>query len=248
MADHLGWPQSKISKIETGRQTPTEDDIIGWTHVTGRPEVVADLLASLRTLETMYGEWRRQLHTGMRARQQTISEVEAGSALICSFQTMFVPGLLQTAEYARALMADSTRFHGGLDDLEEAVPARMRRQDVLYRSGKRFHFLVTEAVLRYRFCPADVMIGQLDRLISASTLPNALLGVIPFGAEYRFAPHHGFALYDRRLVLVETIAAELSLTQPHEIALYGKAFDALAETAVYGREARAAITRVLSDA
>lgn len=245
LADHLGWPQSKISKIETGRQTPSEDDIVGWTQATGQPEQAPDLVASLRTLETMYADWRRRLHAGMRTRQQSISEIEAGASLIRSFQTMFVPGLLQTAEYARALMADSVRFHGGADDLEEAVPARMRRQDVLYRPGRRFHFLVTEAVLHYRFCQADAMIGQLDRLISATTLPSVLLGVIPFNAEYQFVPHHGFVVYDQRMVLVETIGAELSLTQPQEIALYGRAFDGLAAAAVYGRDARQVISRVL---
>jgi hypothetical protein len=144
-------------------------------------------------------------------------------------------------------MSDSIRFHGVSNDLEEAVQARMRRQEVLYRAGKRFHFVLTEAALRYRFCPLETLIGQLDRLVTASSLPSVLLGIIPFEAEYHFLPHHGFVLYDERIVLVETIAAELSLTQPQEIDQYVKAFEALAASAAYGREARVVVTRVLDD-
>jgi transcriptional regulator with XRE-family HTH domain len=245
LADQLGWPQSKVSKIETGRQSPTEADLEAWTQAVARSDAYPDLLANLRSLETMYAEWRRQLQTGMRKRQQSIGELEAESSLLRGFQTMFVPGLLQTPEYARALMADSMEFHEVTNDLDEAIAARMRRQDVLYRSGKLFHFVITEAVIRYRFCPADALAAQLDRLVSVSGLKNVRLGVIPFDAAYRFAPHHGFVMYDRRMVLVETIAAELSLTQPQEIAKYAKAFNSLAASAVYEGDARRLIVRVL---
>jgi transcriptional regulator with XRE-family HTH domain len=247
LADQLGWPQSKVSKIETGRQSPTETDIAGWTRVAGSPEAAPDLIATLRTLETMYAEWRRQLHTGMRKRQQSISEIEAEASSVRNFQTMFVPGLLQTPDYARSLMAESVEFHEVANDLDEAVPARMRRQEVLYRADKRFHFLVTEAVLRHRFCAADVLVDQLYRLVALSASKNIRLGVIPFSSEFRFAPHHGFVIYDRRIVLVETIAAELSLTQHQEIAKYEKAFDRLVASAVYGRDARHVITRTLDE-
>lgn len=247
LADQLGWPQSKVSKIETGRQAPTEADLQAWTGATAHPDAWPDLVASLRTLETMYAEWRRQLRAGMRTRQQSIGDIEASASVIRSFQTMFVPGLLQTPDYARALMTESINFHGVTDDLDDAIPARMRRQDVLYRAGKKFHFVITEAVLRYRFCPAEALAGQLDRLVALSALSTLRFGVIPFDAGWRFAPHHGFVMYDRRMVLVETIAAELSLTQPQEIVMYEKAFTSLAASAVYGHDARAVITRALDD-
>jgi len=247
LADRLGWPQSKVSKIETGRQSPTETDLEAWTQAVARADAYPDLVASLRTLETMYAEWRRQLRTGLRRRQQSIGDLEAETALLRGFQTMFVPGLLQTPEYARALMTDSMEFHEVTNDLDEAIAARMRRQDVLYRSGKLFHFVITEAVMRYRFCPADVLAAQLDRLVSVSGLRNVRFGVIPFDARYGFVPHHGFVMYDRRLVLVETIAAELSLTQPQEITKYEKAFNGLAASAVYDGDARRLIVKVLDE-
>ncbi|MCA1672296.1 MAG: DUF5753 domain-containing protein, partial [Actinobacteria bacterium] len=53
--------------------------------------------------------------------------------------------------------------------MDDAVAARMQRQQVLYRTGKRFHFLIAESALRTRLCPPEVMIGQLDRLVALST-------------------------------------------------------------------------------
>jgi hypothetical protein len=89
------------------------------------------------------------------------------------------------------------------------------------------------------------MLGQLDRLISLAALPNVRLGIIPFDAPYVVAPAHGFWIMDDDRVMVETFSAELNLAQPQEIELYGQIFESLAESASYGRAARALITEVV---
>ena len=91
------------------------------------------------------------------------------------------------------------------------------------------------------------MLGQLDRLVSLSQLPNIRLGIIAFETQYVTAPWHGFWLYDSEKVLVETMSAALDLRQPQEIALYGHAFEELAAVANYGKSARAIIARVMDD-
>jgi hypothetical protein len=121
------------------------------------------------------------------------------------------------------------------------------RQEILYRPDKRFHFVLTEAALRYRLCPPEVMLGQLDRLVLFSTLPNVRLGIIGFETAYVVAPAHGFWLLDNDRVMVETFSAELNLAQPQEIELHASIFDQLAAVASYGRAARAIITRVIDD-
>jgi hypothetical protein len=88
------------------------------------------------------------------------------------------------------------------------------------------------------------MIGQLDRLLAVMSLPRVVLGIIPTGADY-LVPTNQFALHDNRLVQVETISAELTITPPREIALYAAAFDALHQQAVYGPAARNLITDAL---
>jgi hypothetical protein len=102
-------------------------------------------------------------------------------------------------------------------------------------------------VLRYRLCPPDVLAGQLDRLVSLSTLKTIHFGVIPFEVRLPVAPVHGFHLYDERVVFVEHFTAELQLTQPSEVATYLTLFGRLAEAARYGAAARVVITRALAD-
>ncbi|TDD10456.1 helix-turn-helix domain-containing protein [Nonomuraea diastatica] len=247
LAELLGWPQSKVSKIETGRQTPTRDDILAWVQATGRDADADRLLARLEVLETMYAEWRRRLGAGTSARQQESIVLEAGAKHIRAFETTVIPGLLQTPDYARHRIAQSVERHGLPDDVDEGIRVRMQRQEVLYRPGKRLHFVLTEAALRYRLCPVDVMAGQLDRLVALCSMSTIHVGIIGFGTELTESPKHGFWIFDDRRVLVETIGAELTLTQPQEIELYGRVFDKLAASARYGTAARQLITRVLDD-
>jgi hypothetical protein len=131
------------------------------------------------------------------------------------------------------------------NDVNEAVEGRIKRQDIFYRPDKRFHFVLTEAALRFRMCPPAVMLGQLDRLVSLSALPNVRLGIIDFDTAYTASPWHGFWLYDDQKVLVETFSAGLNLAQPQEIELYGNVFKELAAVASYGRAAREIITRAI---
>lgn len=223
LAGVLGWPQSKVSKIETGRQTPTEADIHVWARATGDELAIAPLVARLHTLETMYAEWSRRLGSGTSERQRVSVSMEAEAKHVRVFETTVVPGLLQTPDYARCRLAQSVKRHGVVDDIDEGVRVRMQRQEVLYRTGKRFHFVMTEAVRRYRLCPIEVMAGQLDRLVALCAMNTIHVGVLGFEVELPDSPKHGFWVFDDRMVLVETVGAELTLKQPQEIALYAVA-------------------------
>lgn len=247
LAESQGWHPSKVSKIEAGKQTPSQGDIEAWTEVCGRQDLSAELTASLRTLEEQYVEFRRLFHVGQRANQQALGEVEATTEITRNFESVFVPGLLQTAEYARYRLVERLEDIGAPDDVDDAIAARMNRQHVLYRTSKRFHFVMTEAALRLLLCPPEVMAGQLDRLVSLSTLPTIRFGVIPFSVQYPVAPVHGFYIYDQRVVRVENFTAVLNLTQPSEITAYLKLFEQLASVACYDKDARLIITRVLAD-
>ncbi|MBS2537713.1 helix-turn-helix domain-containing protein [Catenulispora sp. NF23] len=247
LAESLSWPSSKVSKLENGRQTPTDNDIRSWTRATTSDGETEALLASLHTLEIQHAEWQRQLKTGLKPHQQAIAELDARTRLFRAFESTFIPGLLQTAEYARFRFAQSITVFKVRNDINEAVAARVQRQEILYRPDKRFHLVLTEAALRYRLCPPEVMIGQLDRLTSLTSLPNMKLGIIGFESTYVVAPAHGFWILDNDRVMVETFSAELNLAQPQEISLYSGIFESLAGAASYGRAARAIINRVIED-
>ena len=180
------------------------------------------------------------------AAEQSLARTEVRTELR-NFENVFVPGLLQTMPYAKLRLAEGLARTGGIpDDLDEAVAARMQRQQVLYRPDKRFHFVVTEAVLRYRLGPVDVLIGQLDRLAASLSVPNVRLGIIGFAAELPLPPIHGFHLLDRA-VIVETLTSSLTLTDEAELIAYRDIFERLAGAAVYGRDAQAVIARVQAD-
>ncbi|BBJ39972.1 transcriptional regulator [Streptomyces antimycoticus] len=247
LAESLSWPPSKVSKLENGRQTPTDDDIRDWTRGTNSEGETEALLASLHTLEVQHAEWQRQLRVGLKPHQQEIADLDAKTRLFRAFESTFIPGLLQTAEYARYRFAQSITVFKVRNDIDEAVAARVQRQDILYRPDKRFHFVLTEAALRYRLCPPEIILGQLDRLVSFSQLPNVKLGIIGFETAYVVAPAHGFWILDADRVMVETFSAELNLAQPQELALYSGIFDNLAAVASYGRSARTIINQVIDD-
>jgi len=247
LAESLSWPPSKVSKLENGRQTPTDDEIRAWARATNSENETEALLTSLHTFEVQYADWQRMFRAGFRPRQSEIAELDQKTRLFRIFETTVIPGLLQTAGYARVRFAESIRRLKLPNDINEAVQGRMQRQEILYRPDKRFRFVLPEAALRLRLCPPNVMLGQLDRLVSLSQLPNVRLGIIGFETQYVTAPWHGFWLYDNEKVLVETMSAALDLRQPQEIELYGNAFEELAAVASYGKSARAIIARVMDD-
>jgi transcriptional regulator with XRE-family HTH domain len=236
LAERAGWHSSKVSKIEYGKQTPSEDDIRVWCRLTSASDQIPDLIATVRHIEAMYVEWRRMLGAGTRRRQQISHELESQTKLMRWYEPLLIPGILQTAEYAEAIMRRVIDYRVP-DDLDSGVATRMERQQVLYRGDHRFDIVIAEQALHTTVGDAAVMVGQLDRILAVMTLPRLRFGVIPADSEYR-VPTNQFIMFDDRLVQVETVSAELAISQPQEIALYLRAFRELAEQAVHGKAAR----------
>lgn len=120
------------------------------------------------------------------------------------------------------------------------------RQQILYNGNHRFHFIIAQQALLTIVGDTETMIGQLDRLLTALSLPRVRLGLVPAPTLYR-VPTNQFIMFDDRMVHVETVSAELTITQPREIALYGKVFEELSKSAVYGQGARQLIMGRLSE-
>ncbi|WP_239003848.1 DUF5753 domain-containing protein [Nocardia panacis] len=161
------------------------------------------------------------------------------------YQPTLIPGILQTAEYAQAILKRSIERHRIPDDLEAGVAKRLERQQLLYRGDRRFHILVAEQALYTTVGGDGVMLGQLDRLLAAIGLPRVSFGVVPSIAELPMQITN-FVMFDDKKVMVETPAAELTITQPREITVYGQTFDALAGQSVTGDVARTLIRRALT--
>ncbi|MFJ2897992.1 helix-turn-helix domain-containing protein [Streptomyces sp. NPDC087218] len=243
LAAKLGWPQAKVSKLETGRQTATPEDLTEWATATGSPEVVDELRAHVQGLETRTRSWRRRLSAGHRPVQDTLTVEYERSTELRAWQGAMVVGMLQTPDYARHVFTGFAALHRAPRDIEEAVRARMRRQDLLYRSGRTFDIVMWEAALHAKVCPPDVLSAQLDRLVGAIGLDTVRLGIVPLGARVALPPGPGFWLYDDRLAIVEDWHAELWIDDPESTGVYRRVWDSLTESAVYGTGAHRLIAR-----
>ena len=167
--------------------------------------------------------------------------LESETEIIRWYEPLLVPGLLQTAEYAAAVLRRVIDFYEVPDDVDAGVATRMRRQQILYEPGHRFHFVMAQQALRTVVGGPEVMAGQFDRLLSVMSLTRVRLGIVPDRVPY-MVPSNQFIIFDDRLVQVEAVSAEISVTQPREIALYRRSFASLAESALYGVAARELIT------
>ncbi|MET7752293.1 helix-turn-helix transcriptional regulator [Micromonospora sp. NPDC005367] len=244
MAEACDWHPSKVSRIELGKQQPSEDDLLEWCRVTDSMLVYDDLVATLRNLQSMYLEWRRVVASGRAHRQRQSLEIEGRAEHVRWFESWVVPGLLQTAEYARAILLECrTLVPGGRDDIDEAVQVRMTRQRVLTSGRRRFAFIVAEAALTQVVGSPAIMAEQAHRLIEHARNPRIDLSIVPLDAPAPIGSH-GFAMFDRERVMVETISAELTVTRPSEIAVYDHAFGAMHAIAAHGSAAAEILARV----
>lgn len=243
LAAAVGWQASKVSRIENGRQLPNADDTETWVRACQASEEELQALLDLTSgAEAVHLDWKHRYRRGQAAVQANYKEIVANAEAVCHFETVFIPGLLQVPAYARHVLKQMAAPHDlGPEDLDEAVDQRMQRQEYLYDRSKRFEFLLAEPVLRWLICPPAVMRVQLDRLLTAATLPNVRFGILPMGTELGTIPQNSFQLYDE-LAIVETVVGETT-HQADEAAVYAEALEAMWADALIGDQARSALIR-----
>jgi hypothetical protein len=209
---------------------------------------LAELVGQVRALESFYASWTRQLRPGMRFRQAEAARFEDEARHICVYEPNYVPGILQVSAYARGRLEQGAVLYGAHRDIDEALRIRLDRQRLLDRPTKIFRFVVAQAVLlQGNAVGAPVMAEQIRHLLTVSMRPNVHLGLIPCGVVWPVHADHGFWCFDEKFVLVETLSAELRLTQAPEIALYLKAFAALDAVTVHGDAAREVLLSAARD-
>jgi transcriptional regulator with XRE-family HTH domain len=246
LARRLGMSQSKVSKIETGALMPSVTDVEAWADAcSAAADVRGALLDRVDALQTETRSWRSVHRPSFRRRQDEIRKIEDRARAIRLFQPSVVPGLLQTAEYARHILqlADMS----GSGDVRDAVAARIARQASLYDQAKQFTFVITEGALRWQLCPPDVLLAQLHHISSLSTLSNVRIGIIPWSAPVAARQTTMFCLFDEELVYIETMTAELTMRDRRDIEFYLAAFSRLAEAATFDDAARALLARIAAD-
>ena len=159
------------------------------------------------------------------------------------FQPALVPGLLQTPEYARAVL--SLPRLAGERDLTAAVAQRMERQTILYDDTRQFRFLLMEAVLRTRLVRASAMLAQLEHIATVSRLPNVEVGIVPYEVSVPEVPSNAIVLLDDRVVITETFAGEMVQRDPRDVELHAGIFEAFAAVALCKGEVRGRLADVM---
>ncbi|GAA5076881.1 transcriptional regulator with XRE-family HTH domain [Thermocatellispora tengchongensis] len=255
LATRIGISQSKVSRIESGTVIPTMPEVTAWAEaVEASPETRAWLSEMTESAFTEVHTWRAELQRQAHL-QDDIREQEDQARLVRVFQPTLIPGLLQTAEYARRVFAlfDPPYSDG---DLAMALAARLQRQLALYQESRRFEFLITEAALRCRPGPPRLLLAQLDRVASVSTLENVTIGLIPHNREAVVFPSHGFTIYDTDIgddaaegtfVEIETTHVRLTAHDAEDVAIYTRQWSLLSGTAIYDDEAREFLSALAAD-
>lgn len=259
LAEQIGISQSKVSRIEAGAAMPSFSQVMAWAEAVNAPDDTRRVLASLtQAAFTEVQTWRAALRNRPHL-QGEIQKLERRAHLIRTFQPALVPGLLQTAEYVKRVL---TLFQPGYaeDKLATVLAARLDRQLALYDEAKRFEFLVTEAALRWRPGPPRLLLAQLDRIASLSTLENVSIGLIPLATEAVTSMAHAFVMFeadggasgddhddeeeDGAVVTVETVHANLVVKGAESVSLYHDRWTSLRRMAVFDDEARSFLSQI----
>ncbi|WP_433615212.1 helix-turn-helix domain-containing protein [Dactylosporangium sp. CA-139114] len=236
--EDAGWEirssESKISRMELGRVGFKERDVADLLSLYGvdDPEERSRLLALARDANNP-GWWHR-FGDVLPSWFHSYLGLEAAAALIRTYEVQFVPGLLQTQQYARAVVLLG---HGRAkeDEIERRVELRMQRQQILHRPDPpKLWMVVDEAALRRPIGGNEVMRGQIEALLEINnTLPNVRLQVIPFNAGGHAAAGGAFTLLrfpDDDLpdvVYIEQLTSALYLDKRDDVDLYAEAMERL---------------------
>jgi transcriptional regulator with XRE-family HTH domain len=250
LAQQIGISQSKVSRIESGATIPTLPQVTAWADAVGASSETRErLVAMTEAVFTEVNSWRAALRTQTHL-QDAIHEREAHARMVRNFQPSVVPGLLQTAEYARrALELFQAPYEG---DVSAAVAGRLQRQAALFDEGRRFEFLITEAALRWRPGSPKLLPAQLHHIASLSTLGNVSIGLIPQSRQADSPALHGFVIYDGSdnqdsLVTIEAVHGSVTVHDPDDIGLYQHQWSLLQQMAIFHDEARAFLTDLADD-
>jgi transcriptional regulator with XRE-family HTH domain len=232
VGQRLDCSGTRISRMETGRISVRPGDVRELLEVYGVTGTEADSLVQLAREARRKGWW----HTYGRALPTWFEPyigLEAEAVRLRDFQSMVLPGLLQTEDYARAVLRAAPSA-GPAADIDRQVALRMQRQGVLSQATPPGLWVVlSESVLRVQVGGASVMQAQLSRLNEIAVQRNVTLQVLPFSTAAHVQPISPFTILefadpaDPTVVYLEHLTGSLLLENEEEVARYTVVFDHL---------------------
>ena len=247
VADQLGWTPPDVSKMLNGKRAIRETQVallLGICKVKGAEQ--KRLLALCR--EANRPGWYQQHGSHLPAQLRTYLDHEDKATAIHDFAPTVLPGSLQVADYASAVIASGANVPA--DDMEEWVAARLARQRI-FGGRRKISYLIHESVLRLPIGGEAVMSEQLHHLLRMSVRPYISLRVVPIAAGAHAGLAGAFILLEfaeiKPVVYVETETAAVFLEEDEEIAAYQRILGSLAAAALDERKSKELIGRLAVD-
>ncbi|CAM3628970.1 helix-turn-helix transcriptional regulator [Kibdelosporangium persicum] len=216
----LGMSVSTLSRLENGKREPTSEEVAG---------ILAVLGVTGGDRQHLLQQVRCISHFGMvlgkaGPRTRTYQAFEAEAVAITNFELSLVPGLAQTADYARAVIS-AVRVNASRADVEARVSQRMSRKAVLTRKRPpQVNLLMTELALRQPIGGPKVMANQIRSLVALADQENVSLHVIPATVPAHAGLGGSFVLFDfadhPTLVFIEALTTGLYRDDPDDVATY----------------------------
>lgn len=232
VADQLGWNASKVSRMENGIQQIRLADLASLLVVYGVVGKERDRLLKLAERSDDLGFW--ETTPALSKESKTLIRLERDATAIVNFEPLLVPGLLQTGDYVRALMAVGQVPQS---DSDARVAARLARQSVLTKADPpTLSFIVDEAALRRVLGSPRLMARQLRHVLEAVERPQVTLRVLPLSLYGHPGLDGSFTLLDferyKSAVHLEHKISGLFLEEPDQVAFYRREADRLVELAL----------------
>jgi transcriptional regulator with XRE-family HTH domain len=252
VAEHLECSASKISRVETGRVSVSPRDVRDMLELYGVPADQRESLVQLARDSRQKGWWHAYSDT-MQPQMATYIGLESAASEIRIYEVSLIPGLLQTEDYARAVIR-AGMVNSPAEDIERRVALLMARQPAVVRDDPpKVWAVLDEAALRRRVGGSGLMRLQLEHLLAQAALPNVAVQVIPFAGGAHPAMGRPFIILvfpervDTDVVYLEDLTSALYLEDVAEVDRYNVFFNHLRATALSFDDSAALITSVLKE-
>jgi transcriptional regulator with XRE-family HTH domain len=250
VAGHLGCTNSKVSKIERARQVCLPQDLRRMLELYDvAPEERAALEELAQRDRKAEQPWWRDYSDTLTERYAEFLSFEAGAQGELEYQTVLIPGLLQTERYALAVTGVGFES-AGADQIDALVEVRMRRQQILTQdSPLQYSCVITQAALHFEVGGPQARQEQLAHLAVMADLPNVTIQVIPYSGGADGTQAGAFSIIqlgngDPDVAFVESVTGSLLVEDPRHLRRLNRLYRSLAGAALPPDESLRLINRI----
>ncbi|WP_413757995.1 helix-turn-helix domain-containing protein [Streptomyces sp. MMBL 11-3] len=235
-AAQIGMGRAQLSQIETAKTTILTERLHELCRLYGcTDKTYIDALVALS--ESTGRGWWTAYKKPMEQGPLNMAELEEAAVELRLHQSLIVPGLFQTTEYARALFS-TPELGFENQDIEDALRFRMERQKILTReTPPSVHAVIHESALHMKFGGTDVVRGQLLHLVELARLPHVTIRIYPFTSQAHAALSGNFvhlipAVPQLGTVVLEQPGGIRYLAEREDLLRYGSLFERLVDYAL----------------